>query len=488
MGATSMSKVRGQIVKPDKSGWKLISDDEAMVVDKSVAIYDVMRDECGDVIAGLYPPRMGKTTFLDLLKDFLAVVSDAPYGERRSKHFGRYTVFKLDLKDLLTGGEDVDVGAHDRRVIMENVRRYTREITRTIKSFEILEGLKETKDDHLETIYPLLPELMEVFFRLFGRKSVLLVDDYDAPLVEAHCGIADVALRNRIVDIYTSFLSECLKDNNYLEKGVLVDVFDIKCAGMGSGLNNVQYYLAHTGIADTGEADHPFQRAFGFTGQDVGCLINHCIDATWKPCPEDNSSAKTRLKVHVFAGLLHHFNLYRIGNAPCIFCPYVVMEFFQKLGSVREPKDVHFEGFSSWAESGNLQMINTITEDSINNLKHYINNINVLFHRRFKVQLSIDALVEKHTVDTFDDDVINKMIHEQCMPSPFQVEHTAGAEIASICMFDPFSLSNDLVFSKHISSRTALKLLYQAGYLAPVARNEVAIPSIEVLQDQLHGF
>ncbi|KAJ1726461.1 hypothetical protein LPJ61_005170, partial [Coemansia biformis] len=279
------------------------------------------------------------------------------------------------LQNLLAGGKDMDVGAYNWGTIMEKVHRYRYDIDDIINSFEFLEGLKETKAIRLARISTLLPELMEVFFRLFGRRSVLLVDDYDAPLVEVHCGIADVTLRNRITNTYTNFLSECLKGNNYLEKGMLTGVFDIKCASMGSGLNNVQYYLAHTGITDTWETGHPFQRAFGFTGQDVGCLVNHHVDTTWKPCPEDDSSAKMRLKVHLFTGLLHHFNLYQIGNVHCTFCPYAVMEFSQKLGSVRDPKDVHFEGFSSWAESGNLQMINTITADSINNLKHYINDL-----------------------------------------------------------------------------------------------------------------
>ncbi|KAJ1724269.1 hypothetical protein LPJ61_005753, partial [Coemansia biformis] len=55
-------------------GQSLISDDEAMYIDKSVAIYNVMHEECPRVITGLYPLRMGKTTFLDLLKDFFEIV------------------------------------------------------------------------------------------------------------------------------------------------------------------------------------------------------------------------------------------------------------------------------------------------------------------------------------------------------------------------------------------------------------------------------
>ncbi|KAJ1731989.1 hypothetical protein LPJ61_002261 [Coemansia biformis] len=529
MSASSPSKVRGQTVTAGDSGWSLISDDEAMVVDKSVAIYDIMRKGCSSVIAGLYPRRMGKTTFLDLLKNFLAVVSNTPYGERRTKyerfaiyvhqraffdeHFGRYAVFKLDLKDdkpetrdeaaerlrkavvdatadhidflrsLLAGGEDVDVGAYDRSIIAEKARRYERDITVIIDSFEFLEGLKETKAIRLTRIGALLPELMKVFFRLFGRKSVLIVDEYDAPFVKTFCRVADVDLRNDIHATYSEFLSGCLKSNDYLEKGVLVGVFDVKCAGMGSGLNNVQYYLAHTGIADAGETGHPFQRAFGFTGQDVGCLVDHYVDTTWKPRPDDDDHAITKFKAHLFAGFLRHFDGYRIGNVPRIFCPYAVMKFVQTLGSVREPEKLRFEGFRFWAETGNLQMIDAIMTDSTTDLESYVSNLTVLFHWRCGNQPSVGELVEMHAADTFNDDSIDNMIREQPPPHPFQGEGTIGAEIARICMVEPSSLSDELATGKHLSARTAIQLLYQAGYLAPVAAGEVAIPSMEVLQD-----
>ncbi|KAJ2770553.1 hypothetical protein IWQ56_002120, partial [Coemansia nantahalensis] len=84
-----------------------------MAVDKSVAILDIMTS--GDpVVSGLYPRRMGKSLFLGLLQDFLAVVATIPYKERRSTYkkyviyeedrtffrnnMSRYPVFKLDLK------------------------------------------------------------------------------------------------------------------------------------------------------------------------------------------------------------------------------------------------------------------------------------------------------------------------------------------------------------------------------------------------------
>ncbi|KAJ2806297.1 hypothetical protein H4R21_000928 [Coemansia helicoidea] len=84
-----------------------------MVVDKSVAIRDIMNRE-EPIVAGLYPHRMGKSMFLGLLADFLAAVSDTPYSERRARYeqyaiyqedpaffnsnMGRHVVFRLDLK------------------------------------------------------------------------------------------------------------------------------------------------------------------------------------------------------------------------------------------------------------------------------------------------------------------------------------------------------------------------------------------------------
>ncbi|KAJ1726466.1 hypothetical protein LPJ61_005167 [Coemansia biformis] len=343
------------------------------------------------VEVGLFPRRMGKTTFLDLLKNFLAVVSDAPYSERRTRY--------------------------------EKLAIYDRH--------------KAFFDEH------------------FGRYTVFKAD---------------------------------LKGNKYLERGVLVGVFEARYVDMGSGFNNAHYYRAHTGIANTGETGHPFQRAFGFTGQDVGCLVNHYVDKKWPTCTADDYHVRARFKAHLFAGLLCHFNRYRIGNAACIFCPYAVTEFFQKLGSVRDPKDVHFKGFSSCAESGNLKMINAITADSIGSLTHHINSLAASFHQRHNLQPSIDELVEKHAVDTFDDNVVNTMIHELPMAHPLQDESGTGAEIARMCMVDTFYLEDIMAINTHLSVRTAIQILYQAGFLVPVTEDEVAIPSMEVLQDLLHAF
>ncbi|KAJ2716122.1 hypothetical protein H4R19_000825 [Coemansia spiralis] len=105
--------VHGGDINTGISTWRQFIRDNSALADKSLAIADVM-DSDYMVCAGLYPRCLGKTTFLDLLYNFLAVVSKVPYSQRRekftsyaihekgpeffSKHFCRYAVFKLDFK------------------------------------------------------------------------------------------------------------------------------------------------------------------------------------------------------------------------------------------------------------------------------------------------------------------------------------------------------------------------------------------------------
>ncbi|KAJ2803886.1 hypothetical protein H4R21_001859 [Coemansia helicoidea] len=111
--AGSPSKVHGGKLQPGVSTWEELARLKCLAVDKSAAILDVMDHE-ESVIIGLYPRRMGKSLFLGLLKDFLGVVSDTSYRDRRTRYeqyaiyqegpkffedsIGRYAVFKLDLK------------------------------------------------------------------------------------------------------------------------------------------------------------------------------------------------------------------------------------------------------------------------------------------------------------------------------------------------------------------------------------------------------
>ncbi|KAJ2562827.1 hypothetical protein IW140_006311, partial [Coemansia sp. RSA 1813] len=89
-------------------------DKKATFVDKSAAIADIMSLDAAEVIAGMYPRRMGKTTFLQTLASFLDIIGDMPRSQREKQfrkcavydlhpeffeeNFAKYPVIMLDFK------------------------------------------------------------------------------------------------------------------------------------------------------------------------------------------------------------------------------------------------------------------------------------------------------------------------------------------------------------------------------------------------------
>ncbi|KAJ2545776.1 hypothetical protein EV175_005797, partial [Coemansia sp. RSA 1933] len=79
---TLKTKIHGSAFRLGISSWAKFFQDGVALVDKSAAIVDVMDPGVAEVIAGMYPRRMGKTTFLDMLADFLGILRPMPREER----------------------------------------------------------------------------------------------------------------------------------------------------------------------------------------------------------------------------------------------------------------------------------------------------------------------------------------------------------------------------------------------------------------------
>ncbi|KAJ1763467.1 hypothetical protein LPJ74_006804, partial [Coemansia sp. RSA 1843] len=88
----------------------------------------------------------------------------------------------------------------------------------------------------------------------------------------------------------------------YLKKGILVGVFDVRGIGLGSGLNNVESYMAHSGFVEAQPTENPFQHAFGFTINDVWGLINDYVDNQWPHRPAITSLELRRFKRDLLVG------------------------------------------------------------------------------------------------------------------------------------------------------------------------------------------
>ncbi|KAJ1663003.1 hypothetical protein EV178_005368 [Coemansia sp. RSA 1646] len=493
---------------------------DATFVGKSAAIADVMSPDAGKVIAGMYPRRMGKTTFLKTLANFLDIIGDMPWNQREKQfrqcalydmhpeffeaNFGKYPVIMLDFKSF------DDVPSCLRKSVLAATSKYTKLLRKLLNGvnsgYEHLEldkdiieeeqdEIKEFIDDvgyvmesrdaqttHLSTISGIIPDLMKVLYNIFGRRSVLIVDEYDAPFMSALCHVKDAKEQADIQQTYSEFLCESLKNNDYLHKGILVGVFDIRGVGLGSGLNNVESYMVHSGFAGDRLTKNPFQHAFGFTIHDVWGLINDYIDNQWPHRPAINHLELGHFKRDLLVGCIQHFDGYRIGQVHHVFNPYAILCLIRELRLVKSLVDVDYSNYNSWTETGSMKVVETIKASSAQDLSRYCEYLSSSFLQQSEYRQHQGPLAEHMSLDFIDDAAVGSIGSQEQPQFPPDVDKETREELADICMVrsgDTFHGMQSLG-REPLQASTIMRLLYQAGYIAPIAKDRVGIPNSEV--------
>ena len=105
-----------------------------------------------------------------------------------------------------------------------NTKRYIREkLDESEKiDFDKIEFLNETGD-----FMGALKNLSKYLFKFYGKKTIILIDEYDTPLVTAH----SEGYYNEALFFFRNFLNAALKGNPYLEFSVLTGISRI-CYGL----------------------------------------------------------------------------------------------------------------------------------------------------------------------------------------------------------------------------------------------------------------
>ncbi|MGL5377613.1 MAG: AAA family ATPase, partial [Cetobacterium sp.] len=96
--------------------------------------------------------------------------------------------------------------------------------------FDKIEFLNETGD-----FVGALKNLSKYLFKFYRKKVIILIDEYDTPLVTAH----SQGYYNEAIFFFRNFLSAALKGNPYLEFSVLTGILRIAKESIFSGLNNL---------------------------------------------------------------------------------------------------------------------------------------------------------------------------------------------------------------------------------------------------------
>ena len=253
------------------------------------------------------PRRFGKTLGMSMLRSFFEIGTDKSLfdglyiSQNKSlcdEHMGKYPVIFLTLKGVegLTFAKaksmlsEIIKDEADRHYILNSSEALTSVDREAF--MKILTGNEENIENSLKTLSRLL-------YKHYGKKVVILIDEYDVPLDKAYQN----DYYHEMVSLIRGLFGQALKTNDYLQFAILTGCLRISKESIFTGLNNFKVLS----IMDT-----RFDEQFGFTDSEVEELL-----------------AAYNLDSH-FTEIKEWYDGYHFGNAD-VYCPWDVINYVDLL-------------------------------------------------------------------------------------------------------------------------------------------------------------
>ena len=225
------------------SSFKDIIDGNYYYCDKTKLIEEIL-DEGFKVNLFTRPRRFGKTLNMSTLKYFFDVknaeenrnlfknlyIEKSEYFEKQGQH----PVIFISFKDLSgKTWEELKIKTkkilrmlfNENRYLIDEIDKFSSSIFSKYLSMEL--EMEEMNDAFLF--------LCEILYQKYNKKVVLLIDEYDTPLISAYTE----GYYKEAIPFFKTLYSSALKDNEYLELGVLTGILQVAKEGIFSGLNNI---------------------------------------------------------------------------------------------------------------------------------------------------------------------------------------------------------------------------------------------------------
>lgn len=258
------------------SDYKKLIDDNCYYVDKTLFIEELWR-RGGAVTLIPRPRRFGKTLNMSTLKYFF----EKSYTQENDPHphaylfedkkiwelapmralQGKFPVIFLTFKSVK---ESSWQSTYEKiiNLIAEEYKRHEYLLQSDLlnqedkKIYQSIISLSASEVSyHMSLLY-----LSRFLQRYHGVNTIILIDEYDAPIHEAFIN----GFYDQVTRFMRGFLGDGLKDNASLERGVITGILRTAKEGIFSGLNNLKIFT----LLDDEMADK-----FGFTQQEIDQLL-----------------------------------------------------------------------------------------------------------------------------------------------------------------------------------------------------------------------
>ena len=248
--------------------FKEIRQEEFYYIDKTKLLEQLL-EKWGKVNLFTRPRRFGKTLNMSMLRYFFEIGTDESlfdglYIKNNKKiceeYMGKFPVIFISLKNV--EGLDFEtalyrfveiIGREAERFYFLSVNEKER-----YKTLIRLDNGRYSMDVNI--LASALRLLSELLYKHYGKKTIIIIDEYDVPL--------DKAFQNgyyrEMVSLIRAMFGDALKTNDFLQFAVLTGCLRVSKESIFTGLNNFKVLS----IADT-----RFDEQFGFTDEEVQTLL-----------------------------------------------------------------------------------------------------------------------------------------------------------------------------------------------------------------------
>lgn len=332
-------------------------------VDKTDFIKDLL-DMKGEVNLFTRPRRFGKTLNISMLRCFFENTGDkeknehnralfdqlniSKYGVQYSEQMTSYPVIALSLKSVKQPDFELAMVSL-RRQIANEFRRHE-DIMPRLGDLENRYRRIMSEAAGQEDFMDALAFLSQCLSKVYQKKCVILIDEYDVPLENAYFeGFYD-----RMISFIRSLFESALKSNPHLEFAVITGCLRITRESIFTGLNNLEIISV---------LDVSYDEYFGFTQREVDEMLTYY---------QRESSRKN---------MATWYDGYRFGNTE-VYNPWSVIKYVKALR-------VDSEAYPSpyWANTSANSIVRNLVE---------------------RASLSVKSDIE----DLIDGGTIEKVVHE----------------------------------------------------------------------------
>ena len=312
-------KERGKVKKKLPVGienFREFFTEDFYYVDKTMFIKELLQN-WGKVNLFTRPRRFGKSLNISMLKCFFEIGSDTSCFDGLKimqkkalckEYMGKFPVISISLKSV--DGLKYESALAALRTVIGNEAgrfRFLRESSKLDKddknSYDQLVSI-DTKGNSKyamsdAALIDSLRTLSQLLEKHYGRKTILLIDEYDVPLDKAF----QAGYYDEMVSLIRNLLGNALKTNDSLYFAVLTGCLRISRESIFTGLNNLKVHTI---------SDVRYDEYFGFTDSDVDELLEFYGLSSYK------------------AVLRDWYDGYRFGDTD-VYCPWDVINYCDEL-------------------------------------------------------------------------------------------------------------------------------------------------------------